>query len=130
VNKRIILTASLFGVAAVFLGAFGSHGLKGRITDHELDIWKTAVDYQFYHTLVLLFLSLASGLHEKFIRIASYSFTFGIILFSGSLYILSLRSISGLEWARYLGPVTPLGGLLFILGWICLILATLKNKHV
>lgn len=127
-NKRIILTASLFGVSAVLLGAFGSHGLKGKITDSDLDIWKTAVNYQFYHTLALLFISSFPGLHSRLINITSYSFTFGILLFSGSLYLLSTRSITGLDWARFLGPLTPLGGLLFILGWICLFLATLKNK--
>jgi len=127
-KKRIILTASLFGVSAVFLGAFGSHGLKGRITDSDLEIWKTAVNYQFYHTLALLFLSSFSGLHSRLINVASYSFTIGIILFSGSLYLLSVRSITSLNWDQFLVPLTPLGGLLFILGWICLFLATLKNK--
>jgi len=127
-KKRIILTASLFGVSAILLGAFGSHGLKGKIMDSDLAIWKTAVDYQFYHTLALLFLSSFSGLHSRLINIASYSFTFGIVLFSGSLYLLSVQAITGLDWNQFLGPVTPLGGLLFILGWICLFLATLKNK--
>ncbi len=128
VNKRIILTASLFGVTAIIFGAFGSHGLRGKVTDSDLAIWKTAVDYQFYHMLALLFLSLFSGLPNRLINIASYSFTFGIILFSGSLYLLSVQSITGLNWNWFLGPITPLGGLLFILGWICLFLAALKNK--
>jgi uncharacterized membrane protein YgdD (TMEM256/DUF423 family) len=127
-NKRIILTASLFGVLAVVFGAFGAHGLKDKISASELEIWKTAVDYQFYHTLVLLFLASFSRFKSRLINAASYMFTLGIILFSGSLYLLSTRSVTGLEWTNVLGPITPLGGVLFILGWICLFLATLKNK--
>jgi uncharacterized membrane protein YgdD (TMEM256/DUF423 family) len=127
-NKRIILTASLFGLSAVFLGAFGAHGLKGKLSDSDMEIWKTAVNYQFYHTLALLFLSSFLRLRSSLINIASYSFTFGILFFSGSLYLLSARSITGLNWDRFLGPLTPLGGVLFILGWICLFLVALKNK--
>jgi uncharacterized membrane protein YgdD (TMEM256/DUF423 family) len=126
VNKRIILTASFFGLTAVILGAFGTHGLKGRISEQELTIWRTAVEYQFYHTFALLFLSLALGLDQKFIGIASYLFTSGILLFSGSLYLLVAES----QWIWVLWPLTPLGGLCFILGWICLFLATLKSKNV
>ncbi len=127
-NKRIILTASLFGALAVIFGAFGAHSLKDKLTPSELEVWRTAVDYQFYHTLALLFLASFSRFKSRLINTASYMFTLGIILFSGSLYLLSARSLTNLEWTRFLGPVTPLGGVLFILGWICLFLATLKNK--
>jgi uncharacterized membrane protein YgdD (TMEM256/DUF423 family) len=126
-NKRIILTASVLGMIAVILGAFGAHGLKGRVTDVELDNWKTAVNYQFYHVLALLFLSGFEKQRSSLINIAFYAFTLGIILFSGSLYLLSTRSVTGFYWSA-LGPITPIGGILLIFGWISLFFSTLKHK--
>jgi len=127
-NKRIILTASFFGLAAVVLGAFGAHGLKDKITDDDLEAWKTAVDYQFYHTLALLFLATFSRAKNTYIRFSFITFTLGMILFSGSLYVLSTRAVTGFGAAAILGPVTPVGGLCFILGWAGLFVATIKNK--
>ena len=127
-NKRIILTASFFGCIAVVLGAFGSHGLKGKVTDYQLEIWQTAVSYQFYHTFALLFLSTFSRAKNNYIRFSYYSFTLGIFLFSGSLYFLSAYELLGWEKPVFLGPVTPLGGLSLMLGWIGLFVATYKNK--
>lgn len=127
-NKRIILTASFFGLAAVVLGAFGAHGLENKITDQNLDAWKTAVDYQFYHTLALLFLATFSRAKNTYIRFSFITFTLGILLFSGSIYLLSTREITGFGAASVLGPVTPVGGLCFMLGWVGLFVATIKNK--
>lgn len=127
-NKRIILTAAVFGFLAVILGAFGAHGLEGKITDKQVDNWSTAVDYHFYHTLALLFLSTFSRAKNDFIRVSFICFTAGIILFSGSLYLLSTLELTGLLKPATLGPITPIGGLLLIIGWIGLFVATLKNK--
>ncbi|WP_207423489.1 DUF423 domain-containing protein [Desertivirga brevis] len=124
-NRKILITASVFGAIAVILGAFGAHGLKAHITSQDLENWRTAVSYHFYHTLALLFLSLTAT-RSKVSTIAYWSFTIGIILFSGSIYLLSTRSITGLNWA-FLGPVTPLGGLLFIVGWVSLLVTGLKK---
>ncbi len=126
-NKRIIITASIFGLSAVILGAFGAHSLKNHLNASNLEIWKTAVDYQFYHTLALLFLSTFSRVKSRLINLASWSFVAGIILFSGSLYLLAAKELLNLN-ASFLGPITPIGGLLFILGWIALLLAAIKNK--
>jgi uncharacterized membrane protein YgdD (TMEM256/DUF423 family) len=126
-NKRINIAASVFGLSAVILGAFGAHGLKAYINPSGLEIWKTAVDYQFYHTLALLFLAVLPQNKNRLINAASWSFIFGIILFSGSLYLLAIRELFNLNPA-VLGPVTPIGGLLFISGWISLLLAALKYK--
>src|SRR5690606_3816095 len=93
-NKRIILTASFFGLTAVVLGAFGAHGLEGKINEDQLKTWGTAVDYQFYHTLALLFLATFSRAKNNYIRFSFITFTLGILLFSGSLYVLSTRSIT------------------------------------
>ena len=118
----------MFGVLAVILGAFGAHGLKKLVSADELDTWHTAVQYQFYHTLALLFLSTFSRFRSRAINAASWFFTAGILLFSGSLYLLSAKDILNITNVSILGPLTPIGGLMFILGWISLLVATIKNK--
>ncbi len=127
-NKRIIIIASIFGILAVVLGAFGAHGLKAIISESQLSTWETAVQYQFYHTLALLFLATFSRFKSRAINAASWFFTFGILLFSGSLYLLSLKDYLNITDTAVLGPVTPIGGVLFILGWVSLLVATVKNK--
>jgi uncharacterized membrane protein YgdD (TMEM256/DUF423 family) len=127
-NKRIILTAALFGVLAVTLGAFGAHGLENKISEDQQETWETAVDYHFYHTLALLFLSTFSRAKNNYIRISYISFAFGILLFSGSLYLLSTHSLTGFIKPSILGPITPIGGLFFIVGWVNLFVATVRNK--
>lgn len=127
-NKQIILTASFFGLLAVILGAFGAHGLEGKITDYQLGTWKTANEYQFYHTFALLFISTFSRAKSQSIRVSFIAFTVGIILFSGSLYLMSVRSLIGIENVSILGPITPIGGLCFIVGWVGLFVAAIKNR--
>jgi len=113
-SKRTIFVGSLFGLAGVILGAFGAHALEAVLAARESTaVWETAVDYQMWHALALLVLAaLPAGLKTKFSAIC---FTAGIVLFSGSLYGLAL---GGPKW---LGPVTPLGGLCLIAGWIGLL---------
>lgn len=127
-NKKIILTAAFFGCTAVILGAFGAHGLEGKIPDRMIGTWNTAVEYQFYHTLALLFLSTFSRAKNTFIRVSFVAFVVGILFFSGSLYLLSTHSLTGILKPSILGPITPLGGVSFIVGWVGLFIATLKNK--
>jgi len=128
-NKQIILVASFSGFVAVILGAFGAHGLDGKISDYHLETWKTANQYHFYHTLALLFLSTFSRAKNASIRISFIAFVLGILLFSGSLYLMSIRSLIELEGLSMLGPITPLGGLCFIVGWIGLFVAALRNRY-
>jgi len=127
-NKQIIVTASVFGMLAVITGAFGAHGLKAKIDANSLEVWHTAVQYQFYHVFALLFLSTFTRFKNNLIFACYWLFTFGIILFSGSLYLLSCRALLGWGWLTFLGPVTPVGGLLFIAGWFTLAIAGLRNK--
>jgi len=127
-NKQIILTASFFGLIAVILGAFGAHGLEGKISEYHIETWKTANQYQFYHTFALLFLSTFSRAKSQSIRVSFIAFTLGIILFSGSLYLMSVRSLLGIDKLSILGPITPLGGLCFIIGWIGLFVAAVKHR--
>jgi len=127
-NKRIILTASFFGFVAVLLGAFGAHALKALVDEPSLEIWQKGVDYQFYHTFALLYLSTFARYRNKLINIAYFCFTFGIVLFSGSLYLLATRTVLHLDFVNLIGPLTPIGGLLFVLGWIMLFFAAFKDK--
>ena len=127
-NKRIILTASLFGALAVVLGAFGAHTLKNVVDSYSLSIWQKGVEYQFYHTFALLYLSTFARYKNKLIGFAYIFFTIGIFLFSGSLYLLALKSVYTASIAPVLGLITPVGGLCFIIGWVCLFLAALKDK--
>ncbi|MEJ7558901.1 MAG: DUF423 domain-containing protein [Pedobacter sp.] len=124
-NRKILITASLFGAVAVVLGAFGAHGLKNIIPADALAIWAKGVEYQFYHTFALLFLSQLK--ENKWTKFAFGFFSFGILFFSGSLYLLATRSVTEIIFVNYVGPITPIGGLLLIIGWIMLLLSALKK---
>ncbi|MGM0952942.1 MAG: DUF423 domain-containing protein [Pseudomonadota bacterium] len=104
-------------------GAFGAHGLRSVVSERSLDVFQTAVNYQMYHALALIAASLmpALGLSGRLLGVACGFWLAGILLFSGSLYLLVL---SGTHW---LGPVTPLGGVCFMIGWALLIAAALKK---
>jgi len=128
--RSTFITASILGVLAVILGAFGAHGLRPLISEDSLESYRTAVSYQFYHVFAML----AAGIlfhitHDKKFRYASNAFLAGIILFSGSIYLLSTRTATGLDGISFLGPVTPLGGLFFILGWILMAIGSFKIRQ-
>lgn len=115
--KLFLTTASILGGLSVALGAFASHGLQNKLTPRALEIWETGTKYQMYHALALMFVALLLIYLEDSsasLNIAGFAFITGIALFSGSLYGLSL---SGIKW---LGAITPLGGVAFLIGWICL----------
>ena len=120
--KVFITLASLSGMLAVTLGAFGAHALKNRLDDYAMGVFQTAVQYQFYHSLALLAVGVIALSHPQaaLLRSSGWLFVLGIVVFSGSLYLLSF---SGLRW---LGAVTPIGGLAFIAGWACLSAASWK----
>jgi uncharacterized membrane protein YgdD (TMEM256/DUF423 family) len=127
-KKKIIITAAFFGVLAVIAGAFAAHGLQGVLSQRSLEVWHTAVQYQFYHVFALLFLSTITRYKTRLINDCFYLFTFGIVCFSGSLYLLASEEYTGLSWVSFMGPITPIGGLLFIAGWIVLGIAAFKDK--
>jgi uncharacterized membrane protein YgdD (TMEM256/DUF423 family) len=133
-NIKLII-AGISGAKAVALGALGAHYLKsklptGLITPDQLNGFDTAVKYQMYHTLAMLFLLLLSRhITHTFISWAYWCFFTGIVLFSGSLYVLCTRHLLGAEGLQVLGPVTPIGGLFFIAGWILLALLGLKKTQ-
>lgn len=128
-NRRIILIAAFFGVLAVILGAFGAHSLKNQLDEQAIQVWQKGVEYQFYHVFALLYLSTFARYKNKLIQISYIFFTAGIILFSGSLYAITLCKLMGnISSISFIGPITPIGGLCFILGWVFLFLAAVKDK--
>ena len=116
------------GAVAVILGAFGAHSLKNILSTAELAIWTKGVEYQFYHTFALLFLSTFGRFRTKLVDFSYICFTIGLVLFSGSLYLLATRNILQLSFVNFIGPITPFGGLLLIAGWVLLFCAALKNR--
>ncbi len=131
---NIVRIAAIAGGSAVALGAFGAHGLQqlatdGKISADQIKTFETAVRYQMYHALALLILPALAGLSDKkYSRYAANCFIWGILLFSGSLYIYSLSSwLFGSE-IKWLGAITPFGGLSFIAGWIFIFISVLKKQ--
>jgi uncharacterized membrane protein YgdD (TMEM256/DUF423 family) len=124
-NKRLVSIAAISAALAVIFGAFGAHALKSLIGPAALGNWETAVQYHFIHTLALLALGLMPA--NQFINRAAWCFGLGIVLFSGSLYLLSLREILEIPVA-ILGPVTPFGGLLLIIAWCFLAISGFKKN--
>lgn len=123
-RRNLIIITGISGALAVGLGAFGAHGLEASLRESgRLDTFETAVQYHFYHTLLLGIIGAAwDNLKGKYRKIAAYLIVAGIIIFSGSLYILCL---TGITW---LGAVTPIGGISFILGWLALAGAAMSGK--
>jgi len=107
---------------AVMLGALGAHGLKNVLNDSALSAFNTAVEYQMYHSLAVLLVCALPGLSPRLANRAGWCFVTGTVLFSGSIYGLTL---TGLSW---LGPLTPLGGLTMMAGWIILIISVIKGR--
>ena len=120
--KNLTITTFL-GMLAVILGAFGAHALKTKLTPEALNSFETAVRYQIYHVLVLLFVNLYNGYSDKVKNRISYLFIVGILLFSGSIYSIYLFGVPG----KSIWFVTPLGGLVLIIGWLLLFIEFLKK---
>jgi uncharacterized membrane protein YgdD (TMEM256/DUF423 family) len=121
-SKTILMTASVFLALAVALGAFGAHGLKPHLSTEMIQTYKTGVEYHFYHALGLLLIGvLAVSFPSDLLKWAAIFLAAGIVLFSGSLYVLAVTGI------KVLGAITPLGGLSFIAGWVLLLVAVWKK---
>ena len=119
------MTGAIFAMLAVILGAFAAHGLKQRMDSYDLAIFETAARYQMYHAIALLIVGILASKPQfatRWLKLAAIVFVLGIVLFSGSLYLLAL---SGIKW---LGAITPLGGTAFIFGWLFLIVAGFKQQ--
>ncbi len=115
-DRTFLLIGAVLGFLGVAVGAFGAHGLRGRLSPEMLAVFETGVRYQMYHVFALLIVAAGIGQigNARLLVMAGWSFIAGILLFSGSLYALALTSTG------ILGAITPIGGLLFLIGWACL----------
>ena len=119
--KTFALLGSIFALISVAAGAFGAHALADRVDARMLEVWETAAQYQMYHALALFAVAwLYHQTEATAALVAGWSFTAGILVFSGSLYLMVFTGIRGL------GAITPVGGLAFLAGWFCCILTALK----
>lgn len=121
---RLFLTAAtISGALAVLFGAFGAHLLKQMLSPEMLEVYKTGVQYQFYHTFALLIVGLLMNIKPtKSLKWSGYLFIGGILIFSGFLYLLAITGI------KQLGMIVPIGGVMFVVGWICMLIHLLKSK--
>ena len=126
-NKKIVITASLLGALTIGIGAFGAHGLKDLVDTQSVLSFETGVRYQMYHVLALFMLGIATTIPSTLKKWVSRIFIIGIFLFSGSIYILSMKTLISFD-VSFLGPVTPIGGVLFIIGWLRLAYGLLTIK--
>lgn len=124
-TRTTLITGSVFMALAVAFGAFGAHIVEGLLTPERFDVYKTGVDYHFYHALGLLILgAIATNIPEnRWLSWSGYCFTAGILIFSGSLYLLTLTDTG------WLGAITPIGGVAFILGWIFLAMGVFAGRQ-
>jgi uncharacterized membrane protein YgdD (TMEM256/DUF423 family) len=121
--RPALVLGALFALLAVMAGAFGAHGLRGVIDERGLEVFQTAVTYQIYHSLALILVAIlpVAGLSRRLLGVAAGFFVAGILLFSGSLYLLVLTDL------RWMGPVTPVGGIGFMVGWILVLMAGFRR---
>ncbi len=127
-NKIFLILGTVICLLAIVMGAFGAHMIENQFGERSSEIFDTAATYQMYHGLAILITCLMSTtLNSKLFKIAMYFFIVGTICFSGSLYLLAFKTIIG-PAIHYIGPITPIGGLLYIIGWILFIVGILKSK--
>ena len=128
-HKGFLKTAFLLAALSVAMGAFAAHGLKNYVSDKAMATFETAVRYQFYHVFALMITGI---LYKEFtftaIRVAGWLFITGIIFFSGSLYLLAIIQGTVQPGYKWLGAITPVGGLAFIGGWISLFVGLFKKN--
>ncbi|SDW07721.1 Uncharacterized membrane protein YgdD, TMEM256/DUF423 family [Hydrobacter penzbergensis] len=130
-HKGFLTTAALLGCLAVALGAFGAHALKAIVTEQMLNAYETGVRYQFYHVFALALTALCIKQNpQPHFHTAGRLFITGIILFSGSLYVMTWLDAAGITGMKWIGAITPLGGLAFVAAWVFLALGFQKAHKV
>ena len=126
-NKIILVSATILGVLAIVLGAFGAHGLKALISSESLQSFETGVRYQMYHAIVLLFIGTSTIFNSKTKKLLFYTIVFGLLFFSGSIYGLATNELSSFDFKR-IAFVTPIGGLILIISWVIMLIFFLKLR--
>lgn len=126
-KRKLIITAAILGMIAIILGAFGAHALKKILSIEQLSTFETGVRYQMYHALFLLFIGLLDNVTEKTKKTIFFLVVFGVILFSGSIYLLATNDLTAFDF-KTIGFLTPIGGLLLIMAWGVLLASSLNKK--
>ncbi|RKS94547.1 uncharacterized membrane protein YgdD (TMEM256/DUF423 family) [Flavobacterium limicola] len=126
-DKKILSTGAILGMIAIILGAFGAHALKKVLSIEQLSTFETGVRYQMYHALFLLFIGLLKNISLKAKKTIYFLVVFGILLFSGSIYLLATNDLTAFDF-KVIGFVTPIGGLLLIVAWVVLFI-NINNKQ-
>ncbi len=124
----MISTAAFLGMTAIVLGAFGAHALKKVLNLEQLSTFETGVKYQMYHALFLLFVGLSSNIAEQTKKVIYYFVVTGVVFFSGSIYLLATDDLNSFNF-KTIGFITPIGGLLLIIGWLWLFIDFCKKKR-
>lgn len=128
-HRGYLRIAFILAAVTVALGAFGAHKLKEMVSDDAVEVYKTAVFYQFIHVIALALAGIIfKDYPNKLIKASGILFLLGILLFSGSLYILTYRTAAVSPDFKWVGPITPIGGMLFITGWLCLALGIRQKR--
>lgn len=124
-KEIVLVSATIFGALSVLFGAFGAHALKKLFNEDQQKSFETGVKYQMYHALLLLITGFQFDFNSNLEKIFGWSCIFGILLFSFSIYGLCISGAKGKKW-KFLGPITPLGGLLLLTAWVSLLIIFLK----
>ncbi len=128
-KKKIIALGCALAALSVILGAFGAHSLKSKLTESGLDVFKTAVQYQMYHAIAILFVGQwVNELGERRARLITQLFAIGIVLFSGSLYLFTIEEVLNISRTTLIGIATPLGGVCFISAWVLACFSMFKTS--
>jgi uncharacterized membrane protein YgdD (TMEM256/DUF423 family) len=128
--KKLLIISGILGILAVILGAFGAHALANKLSESQLNTYQTGIQYHYYHTITLLVVVMASRLYSKpaWLYRGAVFFILGILFFSGSIYLLACKELLSLQnWTKVIGPITPIGGLFFIMGWATIILHAFQD---
>lgn len=126
-DKKIISTGAVFGMLAIIFGAFGAHALKKVLSTEQLSTFETGVRYQMYHAFFLLYIGLMKDLPQKAKKTIYLLIVFGVFLFSGSIYLLATNNLTSFDF-KTIGFLTPIGGILLIMGWIVLLMNIINKK--
>jgi len=130
-QKKLLIITGLLGLLAVILGAFGAHALASKLSASQLQTYHTGIEYHYYHTLALLGVASMIGQFKQAVWLyrAAIFFVIGILFFSGSIYLLACKELLSLQdWTKIIGPITPIGGVFFIIGWSMIIVHAVKES--
>lgn len=128
-DKSSLVKGAILGCIAVIFGALGAHALKEVLLPEQLHSFETGVRYQMYHAIAILFLAVVlKNKSSKLLLTTVNLFFWGVVLFSGSIYLLTLKNIITADFLKFAGPITPIGGIILVLGWVLLIWEGLKKN--